>query len=417
MNSGNNISTIDVKRQMLWLTLSLSLVLNTPTQANSGLASIQEQEQLQHQNLSEDQLITTLQDIQNQRFDGALEKIESLVQKNPKFKLAQLIYADLLLAKTGPINDFGNPLLGTGSISDINKLKQEAQARWRHHLSHPGNDIVPGNLIKIADNTKHIVIVDLSRSRLYLYANDNGKLSLVTDHYVSIGKNGAIKEREGDKKTPIGVYHVTEFLAPDKLPDFYGSGAFPINYPNVIDKLAGKTGYGIWLHGTPLNTYSRSPRASDGCVTLSNNDFLTIKPLITPGKTPVIITDSIDWQATQVTTRIGDEFDAILEGWQQDWQSLDVDRYLSHYSNGFRSETIDYERWASHKRRIGKNKSFINIDLSEVSIFVYPGQNNLRIVTFKQNYYSNNYKQSSHKQQHWRQEEDGTWRIIYEGPA
>ena len=409
---------IQDKRQLavnsrLWLALGLSLVLNGPVQANSVSANIQEQ----HQNLDEDQLITTLQDIQNQRFDGALEKIEGLVQNNPKFKLAQLIYADLLLAKTGPINDFGNPGLDAKSSSNIDGLKKEAQARWQHHLSHPGNDSIPANLIKLADNTKHIVVVDLSRSRLYLYANDHGKLNLVTDHYISIGKNGAVKEREGDKRTPIGVYHVTKFLDPAKLPDFYGSGAFPINYPNVIDKQAGKTGHGIWLHGTPLNTYSRRPQASDGCVTLSNNDFLAIKPLVEPGKTPVIITESINWQAAEASAQKSDDFDTVLEGWQQDWQSLDVDRYLGHYSNGFRSKKMDYKRWTSHKRRVGKNKSFINVGLTDVSVFAYPGQDNLRVITFTQDYNSNNYKQSSQKQQHWRQEEDGVWRIVYEGPA
>lgn len=417
MIQDNNKASTSIKGHKLWLAISLCLALNTPTQANNQTIDTLTGTQTQHQNLNEDQLITSLQDIQNQRFDGALEKIEGLVQNNPKFKLAQLIYADLLLAKTGPINDFGHPALDTGSSNNIDGLKQEAQARWQHHLSHPGNDIIPGNLIKLADSTKHIVIVDLSRSRLYLYANDHGTLSLVTDYYISIGKNGAIKEREGDKRTPIGVYQVTKFLAPSTLPDFYGAGAFPINYPNIIDKQAGKTGHGIWLHGTPLNTYSRSPRASDGCVTLSNNDFLAIKPLIEPGNTPVIITESIDWQNPEAISQTTDQFDNILESWQQDWQSLDVDSYLQHYSTNFRSKKMGYERWASHKRRVGKNKSFIKVGLSDVSILAYPGQDNLRVITFTQDYNSNNYKQSSRKQQHWRQEENGVWRIVYEGPA
>jgi murein L,D-transpeptidase YafK len=59
----------------------------------------------------------------------------------------------------------------------------------------------------------------------------------------------------------------------DKLTDFYGSGAFPINYPNEWDRIRGRNGYGIWLHGTPRDTYSRPPRASDGCIVLSNEDL------------------------------------------------------------------------------------------------------------------------------------------------
>lgn len=35
----------------------------------------------------------------------------------------------------------------------------------------------------------------------------------------------------------------------------------------------GRNGYGIWLHGTPSDTFSRPPRTSDGCVVLANTDL------------------------------------------------------------------------------------------------------------------------------------------------
>src|SRR5262249_21339923 len=132
-------------------------------------------------------------------------------------------------------------------------------------------------------------------SRLYLYQNDGGKPRFVADYYVSFGKNGALKTREGDERTPIGIYHVTASLPREKLAEFYGSGAVPINYPNEWDQIQGRNGHGIWLHGTPPDTYSRPPRSSNGCVVLANADLNDLAHDIQIGLTPVIISEDVEW--------------------------------------------------------------------------------------------------------------------------
>src|SRR5207253_2380867 len=104
---------------------------------------------------------------------------------------------------------------------------------------------------------KHALVVDSRRSRLYVFANADGRPRLIADYYVTLGKNGMEKTREGDQKTPIGVYHVTANLPRQKLTDFYGAGAFPINYPNEWDKRRGRNGHGIWLQGLPSAIYAR----------------------------------------------------------------------------------------------------------------------------------------------------------------
>jgi hypothetical protein len=71
-----------------------------------------------------------------------------------------------------------------------------------------------------------VLLVDSRRSRLYVFANDGGRARYVADYYVTHGKNGIDKTREGDQKTPVGVYHVTANLPRSKLTDFYGAGAF-----------------------------------------------------------------------------------------------------------------------------------------------------------------------------------------------
>ena len=102
--------------------------------------------------------------------------------------------------------------------------------------------------------------MDASRSRLYLFENTGSELKLVGDYYLSVGKLGTEKSVEGDMRTPLGVYYVTSNLDPRTLKDFYGSGALPINYPNPYDMQRGKTGGGIWLHGTPPGQFSRPPQ-------------------------------------------------------------------------------------------------------------------------------------------------------------
>ena len=40
----------------------------------------------------------------------------------------------------------------------------------------------------------------------------------------------------------MGVYHVVSRLPKDKLTDFYGSGAYPLSYPNEWDLMRGRDG-------------------------------------------------------------------------------------------------------------------------------------------------------------------------------
>ena len=158
------------------------------------------------------------------------------------------------------------------------------------------------------------------RSRLYVYENQRGRLQFVTDYYVTIGKQGAAKMREGDQKTPLGVYHVTANLPRAKLTDFYGSGAFPINYPNEWDKRQGRNGHGIWLHGTPSDTYARPPRASDGCIVLSNPDLEALGLGLQVGLTTVIIAEEIQWSTADAHESERQTLAQALESWRADWR-------------------------------------------------------------------------------------------------
>ena len=232
--------------------------------------------------------------IEGNRLDLAMQQTDMLIKAYPNFRLAHLVKGDLLLARARALMAFGEGG-GPAAGEKVADLRDEAIVRLKGYRTKPPADYVPRYLLQMHPEQKHAVVVDTQKSRLYLYQNDNGTPRFIADYYISQGKLGAEKSREGDKKTPIGVYHVTSSLPRQKLTDFYGSGAFPINYPNEWDKRMGRNGHGIWLHGTPSDTFSRPPKASDGCVVLANQDLDAISKNLQVGLTPVIISNSIEW--------------------------------------------------------------------------------------------------------------------------
>lgn len=397
------------------LAVTLTLVWVAQTTCASTIASQQKSNLHIDSDEYEKLLITALSEIQNQKLDKALLNMETLVNRNPRFKLAQLIYADLLQARTSVITDFGaKPGISKDIVTD---LLDEARQRWKHHVNTPTSGLIPDNILYIGKEFKHIIMVDVNSSRLYVFDNQSEFPQIVTDYYVSIGKEGFVKQKSGDKRTPLGVYQITKHIPDSKLPDFYGAGAFPINYPNKWDRRLGKTGYGIWLHGTPVDTYSRPPLASDGCVALSNPDFITLKPYVEITKTPVVITDGIRWLTKSEWEAEQQKYISIIQQWEKDWESRNTDRYLSHYSKNFKSDDLNYWSWVKHKKRVGTNKTFIKVKLSDINIYRYPGTEDTIQVNFHQEYESNNFRQSAEKRQYWHKEKDGQWRIIYEGSA
>jgi len=364
---------------------------------------------------SETLLMSALENIAHSRIDEALIELEILKSINPKFSLAQLVYADLLMAKNQRITDFGN----SHKIDNekINPLRDEILARWNYYKSPIDKTLIPSSIIQLSDKQNYILVVDQSRHRMFLYRNHNGIPVYVDDFYVTIGKNGSGKIIEGDQKTPLGVYFVTRFIESDMLPDLYGDGAFPINYPNIWDRRNGRTGTGIWLHGTPSEVFSRPPDDSDGCVIISNDDLKSLAPYIAVGQTtPLILANAIKWETRAEWEKRQKSFYSYLEQWRKDWESRDVDLYLSHYSKDYEGLGKNYESWARHKRRVNLSKTFIKVNLDNTSIFVYPnGTASIMVITFMQNYSSDSFQRAFRKRQYWKMEEDGNWRIIFEG--
>jgi len=362
---------------------------------------------------TEIKLAKSLLAINNNKLDIALNEVNSLLRVNPNYKLAQLVKGDLLMAKAGAISSFGSA--AHASDDKIQGLRDEARVRLQRTQTQTQTKLTPSYIWQLDAQQKYALVVDTSRSTLYVYENVNGTPRYLTDFYVTIGKLGTEKISTGDKRTPLGVYFIQANLPKKQLADLYGTGAFPLSYPNEWDKKNGRTGSGIWLHGTPSDTYSRAPRASNGCVVLGNNDLDKIAPYLQVGITPVIITDKMDWANTKDASEQQSLMNEI-EQWRTDWASLNTNAYLKHYARNFSSGNANYAAWAKQKQAVNAGKSWIKLNISEISVFTYPSQPNMAVVNFEQDYNSNNLSNRMKKRQYW-MKQNNRWQIIYEGAA
>lgn len=364
----------------------------------------------QHTPRAEAQLRQVFDTLAQGRLNDALGEADRLVASYPNFRLAHLLRGDLLLARAQPIAGLGNG--APGARERLDELRAEAAARLRAAKDLPPPDSVPRHLLQLAPAQRHAIVVDASRSRVYVYENAGGVPRLVEDYYSTLGKRGIEKVREGDQKTPIGVYHVTSSIPGRKLPDLYGWGAFPLNYPTNGTGCTAAPGMASGFMACPP-TPTRAPQASDGCIALANAEIGQLAKLMQPGLTPVIIAKRADWVPLEAWRTERDAFLRALHAWRADWESRDSERYLAHYATGFRSDGMNLERWRAHKRRVNAGKSWIKVSVSNVSAFLDPGAQPLMVVTFDQDYRSSNLAQKARKRQYWVQE-GGRWRIAYE---
>jgi murein L,D-transpeptidase YafK len=356
-------------------------------------------------------LIAVYKDLAANHLSSAQAKADALVEAYPNFHLGHLVRGDLLLMHTHSVTTFGATT--SGSPEKLKNLRDEAMARLKSLRERPDPRLVPSAVLQLRADQKYALIVDAKRSRLYVYQNQGGQLKFVTDYYISQGKLGVNKLKEGDQKTPVGVYYITGRLAGARLPDFYGTGALPISYPNEWDKLNGRSGSGIWLHGTPSDSYSRPPLSSDGCVVLTNPDLNKLYASVEIGKTPVIISDHVEFIDKAKWDADRNAANKMVEGWRRDVESMNSARLMANYSQQFKSERGENLNAWFVKQQLMAGVRSISLTLRDLTFFRYPGQDNLIVGTFTQDATIGKNKHSVRKRQYWAKE-GAQWKIVSE---
>jgi len=390
---------------------AIKTITNKPAARNAATLRA---EQLARDGQAEARLIEVYRLIGNAQMREALAKAQSLVGDHPNFQLAQLVYGDLLSAQTRPVRMLGDVPDTTARAAGamLSELREESQMRIKALRERPVAGTLPSQFLALSQRNRHAIAVDASRSRLYLFENSPQGVKLIADFYISVGKSGIEKAAEGDLRTPLGVYFITSNLDPKSLKDFYGVGALPINYPNPYDVKRGKTGSGIWLHGTPPGQFSRAPKATDGCVVLANPDLERIIRMVQVRTTPVVIAQQINWVAPHSVQAESRSFDAALQSWRSAKASGDMARLLAFYSADFNSNGKLLAEWAKSLRaEIDKAKGK-GILLKDVSYLRWTDSADTMVVTFGE--VNDGARSGPVKRQYWMRQ-GNEWKIFFEG--
>ena len=344
----------------------------------------------------------------------ALAKAERLVQDHPNFQLAQLVYGDLLAAQARPLRTLGDvpENEAQAGASALMELRLESLMRLRALRERPAVGTIPSQFLALSPRNKHAIAVDASRARLYLFENTETGLKLLADYYISVGKSGTEKTIEGDSRTPLGIYFVTSNLDPRSLKDFYGSGALPINYPNQLDVRRGKTGSGIWLHGTPPTQFARAPLATDGCVVLANPDLERIIRTVEVRTTPVVIAQNLKWVAPHTAKADSNGFENALQSWQQARSSGDMAALTSLYSSDFNSYGKTLADWTVLLRGEADKIRGRRVQLKDLSYLRWTDGADTMVVTFGE--VPSGARTGPVRRQYWSRQ-GNQWKIFFEG--
>jgi len=371
-----------------------------PTQVRDGLA--------------EARLIDIYRLIGDGRTRDALKRAEQLVADYPHFQLAQLVLGDLLSTRSRPIQNMGDVPAGLAQAGSQNlqALRAEAQLRIAAIKERPPIDSIPSQFVALSRRNKHAIAVDTAKARLYLFKNTATGTRLLADYYISVGKAGVSKDVEGDQRTPLGVYFITSKLDPKNLKDLYGSGALPVNYPNVLDLRRGKTGGGIWLHGTPSTQFTRAPRATDGCVAVANPDLTRIIETVEIRTTPVLIGKNFKWVRSTGASSERQAFRDILQTWARAKKRGQESALMEFYASDFSAEGRDLDQFSAGLRaevaKLGKRA----VRLNDVSLIRWTDEADIMVATFGEVLAGN--KTGRTVRQYW-QQRNNVWKIIYEG--
>mgnify|MGYP000365604145 FL=1 len=267
-------------------------------------------------------------------------------------------------------------------------------------------DKVPAPLLKWPEKgSDYAILVDKSLQKVFVYQKNNPFKPLRT-YVCSTGENEGPKLREKDRKTPEGIYFFTRAYEKRELLPIYGSRAFALDYPNVIDRREGKNGHGIWFHG--LNKPLK-PRDTNGCIALENSDIDDLANFIRMEDTPVIVSERIEMVDRSEMERVRDEVIRIIETWRTSWERKDVDKYMSLYSPDFSSSGKNWQQWKEHKARLARQYKRIKVEVQNLRIVQNDG---LVLATFIQKYGNEHFSSTGRKNLYLKH--SSRWRIIGE---
>jgi len=266
---------------------------------------------------------------------------------------------------------------GLNNIEKAMDLELTKQVYWDNYLQ--DYDTTFG----FTEKYSAILTCDKNESTMQLYKKNDNSFQLVKGYNAFVGEVKGDKTEEGDLKTPTGLYTLTKKIThPDS---FYGPLAFVTSYPNEYDKIRGRNGHGIWIHGLP--TKESRDDFTKGCIAIGNSSLECLDKNINIRDTLLII------NKTKVTQNISKKKLALilanLYEWRYAWLYSDINLYLSFYATNFkRFDGMKFPSFANYKRRIFKKHGKKTIIFHNISVIPYPNKQDIYQITFDEIYKS-----------------------------
>lgn len=274
---------------------------------------------------------------------------------------------------------------------------------------------VPAFVLEIPESVSDVLIADTQSATLHRFSRTESGIVNIEQRYMSIGQNGVGKKRAWDRKTPLGIYFITEQLDMSNLDPKYGIAAYPLDYPNAWDRHMQRTGDGIWLHGVDEIGSTRPPRDTDGCLALPNDDLLSLANILDPLVTPVIVTRELIWSTPDELEVIRTELRFALELWRRSLENRDLQAFLSLYSDDFRYRELDKDAWASNHLVEFEAQDLESVNIGDVLLVADPEEPGLYLSRFIQEFVSATGTVVTTKRLYWLRRGDNFWQILAEG--
>lgn len=294
------------------------------------------------------------------------------------------------------ISIFASDILTNYRLNGIDTIEQQMdreltkQEYWSDYIK--DKDTTFGYI----ESYMNVLTCNKEKSTLNLYSIDeNKKFKFKKEYSAFTGKKKGDKVKEGDFKTPIGIYQIVQKLSKEtKLNPFYGPLAFVTSYPNLYDTYRGKNGSGIWIHGLPIE--QERDEFTRGCIAINNPNIECLDRNIDIDKTLLIINSSEVQKNISKKTLVS--LLSQLFEWRYAWLYSDIESYLSFYDTEFvRNDGMDFKKFKSYKTRVFKKDEKKSIIFNDINIIPYPNSLNTFQITFKEFYTSDTFKFTGNK--------------------
>ncbi len=242
---------------------------------------------------------------------------------------------------------------------------------------------IPAVIFNIsADSSEYVLLVDKRLQKLYVAeSNAPQEINLVKEFRITTGKVAGDKEREGDRRTPEGIYYIEGVIPSNKLTKKYGPAAYILDYPNFVDRLQGRNGSNIWIHG---RDEAIRDRITEGCISLDNNQLLTLGSYLKIKQTPVIIYDNLDGYLVtnkQDYQKNWSTWQDYLNSWVQAWQQGALDQYVDYYAPTFRDEGgRSKPHFRAYKASLEERYAWKRVNLEKILLLTSRQETHVRFI-------------------------------------